>query len=605
MKSVFASLLWTLQSSLSAGSETNFWDTGEMIRVIFPHFSFSGYAVPVESLAIGLVVCLVVYFSVVCTRRLYPRERFKFTVNMLQTMYEPLLFLRNGLEDIAAGNLSDSASGLLKQAVGIADCLMDTGRNILTLDEIGGKLVPGFSVTQVELYTYILSVVDRCRPYAEFRGVRLSAGECTGYAGCEINEPVLTCALQRLLNKIIEMTAPGGFVRVYVSHTVNARELYISSGKEPERGSCEKKFPFIPSMFPVYGYGEFWTIRKMIRLQGGKIVGYRYGKAVTFCVVIPGVYLSDPQTTGTLFPKTAGKNGRKEEEETSVFPGTISISRAAARPSVLLIMSDNGFSGYLSEVLSEYFNISIRADPDSAIETLTRQRPDAIILDEAVNGGCGDKLCRQIKGQQGIMNIPVMLLVRSDDSENYFSHIQSGADRLELWTARPGIFRADLILLINNGKERQTKQKPDPQKEVSAGVPGKVRKNADKQEFVDKVRLFIKATIDGGKAPTVEMLGDHMGMSPTGFRTKMEKYTGISPVKYIYYWRMEKAAQLLLTETASVAEVAYAVGYSDPKYFGKEFKRCYQVPPTEYVQIMKSGGNIPSPFPEGCLCERE
>lgn len=613
MKTFYASLLLTVQSPASGIGETNFWDSGKMTEMIFPHLSFSGYAVPVESFVIGLFACLVVFFAVDCSRRLCYREKFKLAVDMLQTMYGPLLFLRNILEDMAAENASGPASGQLKQAVGIANFIMDNGRDILSLDEINGKIVSELPATQVELSAYILSVVNRCRPYADFRRVRLSVDECAGYTGCEINENILTCVIQRLLNKIIEMTASGNAVRVYMSHTADSWKLYISNGEESASGKREKKFPFIPSMFPVYSYSEFWTIRKMIRSHGGKIIGYRYGKAVTFCIVIPTICFSGNQTTGPARQKTDDKDSSRKEEETSVTREVVPISAAGGNPSVLLIMSDSVFSGYLTEALSKYFNISVLADPDLAVITLVQQRPDAIILDEEVNGISGDELCRQIKRQPEIMNISVMLLVRSDNGENYFSHIQSGADRLELWTARLGIFRADLTMLINKGKERQMGQKPDPQKVVSAGVSEKMKmkKNTDKQEFVDKIKLFIKETLDEGKVPTVGILGDHMGMSPTGFRTKMEKYTGVSPVKYIYLWRMEKAAQLLLAEIESVSGVAYAVGYSDPKYFGKEFKKCYHVSPTKYVQIMKNGGNIPSPFSaetdfsQECLPERE
>ena len=48
--------------------------------------------------------------------------------------------------------------------------------------------------------------------------------------------------------------------------------------------------------------------------------------------------------------------------------------------------------------------------------------------------------------------------------------------------------------------------------------------------------------------------------------------------------KMKRACMMLLARTQTISEVAYAVGFSNPKYFTKCFKEEFGVTPTEYQQ---------------------
>lgn len=58
--------------------------------------------------------------------------------------------------------------------------------------------------------------------------------------------------------------------------------------------------------------------------------------------------------------------------------------------------------------------------------------------------------------------------------------------------------------------------------------------------------------------------------------------TGYSPYEYLRVMRMKKAAEMLLTEDLTIAEVAYSVGINDPFYFSKCFKNQFGVSPSAY-----------------------
>jgi AraC-like DNA-binding protein len=74
-----------------------------------------------------------------------------------------------------------------------------------------------------------------------------------------------------------------------------------------------------------------------------------------------------------------------------------------------------------------------------------------------------------------------------------------------------------------------------------------------------------------------------LGLSRSLFFRKMMSLTGKSPLEFIRTIRMQQAAQLLEKSQLTVAEVAYKVGFNNPKYFARYFKEIYHVLPSAYA----------------------
>jgi AraC-like DNA-binding protein len=73
-----------------------------------------------------------------------------------------------------------------------------------------------------------------------------------------------------------------------------------------------------------------------------------------------------------------------------------------------------------------------------------------------------------------------------------------------------------------------------------------------------------------------------VGVSRSGLHRKVKSMLGTSPMEFLREARIRKAAQLLSQTSKTVSEVAYACGFSDPKYFSKCFKAAIGQTPTEY-----------------------
>lgn len=583
MNDCYLSLLLNFRALLSIDSGANLVNSKQAIGVILPDLSLLGYAVPVESFDIGLFIVLFAYLAVEYNVQLLSHEKLKIAMNMLHTTHTPLILLRNQLEELKTGNLPESFSQQVEEALGYTECIIYCNQNIVTLNKVNKKILPKTSTVNLELSSYITSIVNQCRPYADSRRIQLTVSECSDCVSCRINENIMTAALQHLISKLILGSDLGCCISINITHTTDSWQLQITNCEIADK-RVGKMFPFIPVIFPIYGYSDLWTVRKIIRLHGGKINGYRHGKSFAFQIVIPtDCHCRNQECSVIKHSSTNTKNKAKKSSESDKDDTPNAKTKDTSH--ILLVMADGAFRNYLRKALSRYFQISVLKDPDLLKDTVVRQNPDAIIIDDNVNGTNGDALSFRIKTDKMIGYIPVVLLIRAFDNESYLSHLGSGADRLELRTESICRLRANIRMLVENRMVLRERVKLFLSDAVFPMVPTKEEmetENTD-QIFMDKVNKILEKNLSTDKY-TIDKLSIDIGMSRTAFYSRIREITGNPPENYIYSFKMDRALKLLASQQYTVSEIAGMLGYCDAKYFGKKFKDFYHVCPTDYIK---------------------
>lgn len=583
MNDCYLSLLLNFRALLSIDSGANLVNSKQAIGVILPDLSLLGYAVPVESFGIGLFIVLFAYLAVEYNVQLLSHEKLKIAMNMLHTTYTPLILLRNQLEELKTGNLPESLSQQVEEALRYTEYIIYCNQNIVTLNKVNKKILPKTSTANLELSSYITSIVNQCRPYADSRRIQLTVSECSDCVSCRINENIMTAALQHLISKLILASDLGCCISINITHTIDSWQLQITNCEIADK-RVGKMFPFIPVIFPICGYSDLWTVRKIIRLHGGKINGYRHGKSFAFQIVIPtDCHCRNQECSAIKHSSTNTKNKAKKSSESDKDDTPNAKTKDTSH--ILLVMADGAFRNYLRKALSRYFQISVLKDPDLLKDTVVRQNPDAIIIDDNVNGTNGDALCFRIKTDKMIGYIPVVLLIRAFDNESYLSHLGSGADRLELRTESICRLRANIRMLVENRMVLRERVKLFLSDAVFPMVPTKEEmetENTD-QIFMDKVNKILEKNLSTDKY-TIDKLSIDIGMSRTAFYSRIREITGNPPENYIYSFKMDRALKLLASQQYTVSEIAGMLGYCDAKYFGKKFKDFYHVCPTDYIK---------------------
>ena len=583
MNDCYLSLLLNFRALLSIDSGVNLVNSKQAIGVILPDLSLLGYAVPVESFGIGLFIVLFAYLAVEYNVQLLSHEKLKIAMNMLHTTYTPLILLRNQLEELKTGNLPESLSQQVEEALGYTEYIIYCNQNIVTLNKVNKKILPKTSTANLELSSYITSIVNQCRPYADSRRIQLTVSECSDCVSCRINENIMTAALQHLISKLILGSDLGCCISINITHTTDSWQLQITNCEIADK-RVGKMFPFIPVIFPIYGYSDLWTVRKIIRLHGGKINGYRHGKSFAFQIVIPtDCHCRNQECSAIKHSSTNTKNKAKKSSESDKDDTPNAKTKDTSH--ILLVMADGAFRNYLRKALSRYFQISVLKDPDLLKDTVVRQNPDAIIIDDNVNGTNGDALSFRIKTDKMIGYIPVVLLIRAFDNESYLSHLGSGADRLELRTESICRLRANIRMLVENRMVLRERVKLFLSDAVFPMVPTKEEMETENTEqiFMDKVNKILEKNLSTDKY-TIDKLSIDIGMSRTAFYSRIREITGNPPENYIYSFKMDRALKLLASQQYTVSEIAGMLGYCDAKYFGKKFKDFYHVCPTDYIK---------------------
>lgn len=82
----------------------------------------------------------------------------------------------------------------------------------------------------------------------------------------------------------------------------------------------------------------------------------------------------------------------------------------------------------------------------------------------------------------------------------------------------------------------------------------------------------------------VSAMVERSGLAERSFKRRFSAATGYTPVEYVQALRIEEAKQMLETEDIAIEEVAVTVGYEDPTFFRRLFKRCAGVTPAQYRQ---------------------
>jgi transcriptional regulator GlxA family with amidase domain len=87
--------------------------------------------------------------------------------------------------------------------------------------------------------------------------------------------------------------------------------------------------------------------------------------------------------------------------------------------------------------------------------------------------------------------------------------------------------------------------------------------------------------------PVSKMIA-HSGLAARTFKRRFRAATGYAPVEYVQALRMEEAKQVLETTDEPVDAIAVTVGYDDPTFFRRLFKRKTGVTPSRYRQRFQS-----------------
>lgn len=363
---------------------------------------------------------------------------------------------------------------------------------------------------------------------------------------------------------------------------IQVKDTGIGIPKEKQEQIFERFFQHdIPGSIVNQGSGIGLSITKeFVKLHNGYItVDSEPEKGSCFTVWLPVQIIdaSVPLAISTEPEIPDGLMGNSITQPEDWQPGPLAANGYDGRKKMLLLVEDNeDFRFYLKDNLRQHFTILEAADGKEGWQKALGHHPDLVVSDISMPQMNGIDLCQKIKKDQRTSHIPVILLTALTGEEQQLKGLETGAND---YLTKPFNFEI-LLSRIRNLLSQQAIARKTFEKRIEVR-PADVQTTSPDEQFLHQVMDIIEKNMSNPDF-SVEEMSKGVFMSRVALYKKILALTGKTPIEFIRSVRLKRAAQLLEKSEMTVAEIAYEVGFNNPKYFSKYFKMEFHVLPSQW-----------------------
>lgn len=433
-------------------------------------------------------------------------------------------------------------------------------------------------VSKDNLADFMRKEVESIRPLTKSKHLLLSVicspKDIIGYFDSDKIDKIL----YNLISNAAKYNRDMGYIQVTLESkdsleafiTVKDNGLGISAKKLPQL--FERFYEGEYRKFNTYGNGIGLSLTKdLTELHHGSIsVESKEGEGSTFVVRIPicrEAYNEEEIDDTTLVLNNEPQKGEK---------ALLTNNRNAQ--TVLVVEDNEELLMLLQNLLGHIYNVLIANNGKEALDIFDNNNIDLIVTDVMMPVMNGNELVRNIRQSSKDANCPIIMLTAKHADEDRAEAYEIGADA---YITKP--FNSTVLLTrIKNLLAHQQRADKSLYETLFKGIKGVEINNADEKFLKDCIACVQShiADIDFD----LPAFADTMCVSKSTLYKKLRAMTGLYTSEFIRSIRMNSACELLRKNPkARINDVAYAVGYSDSKYFSTCFKKEFGILPSEYA----------------------
>ena len=243
----------------------------------------------------------------------------------------------------------------------------------------------------------------------------------------------------------------------------------------------------------------------------------------------------------------------------------------------IMVVEDNEeLLTLMRNILVKHHHVITASNGAEALSSLNDKNIDIIISDVMMPEMDGLELCRTLKNNIETSHIPVILLTAKNSTEDRIECYEAGADGYISKPFELKLLEARIANFIAQKRKKQSEFQSNSEISFTA-----LEYPSIDEQFLKKSVEVIQCNLSNSDFD-VNHFAKEMNLSNSSLYRKIKSLTGLSPVEYIRNIRLKHACKLLQDNAISISEVAYAVGFSDPKYFASCFKAEFSITPSEY-----------------------
>lgn len=273
---------------------------------------------------------------------------------------------------------------------------------------------------------------------------------------------------------------------------------------------------------------------------------------------------------------------------------------------ILVVEDNNDLRAFLYNILKDEYNVVLAENGAVGLEKARATIPDFILTDVTMPVMDGLTMIHEIRQDDNISHIPIIILsarasmedMERGNKEGIVSYITKPFSatylkgRIENVIAQRHMAQQEV--LNNVAPESDNAPQESAEGEETASTKTVIN------EFVDKEDEMKTATIQNELDATVKTCVDYidahirdqelkiddicraLGMSRSVLYGKIKTAVGMTPVDFVRHIRILRAEKMISQSEKSFSAIAYEVGFTDPKYFSKVFKKVTGMTPSEY-----------------------
>ena len=528
----------------------------------------------------------------------------RFFTNISHELRTPLTLILGGIDDIRKhvpeGDRSEYSANMVyknaRRMMSLVDQLLDIRRIV------SGKM--RLKVSHLDAVQMLRSVYDDFKDMAAERNMELSLTLPADSLMVWGDAGRLEALVYNLVSNAFKYTADGGRIEVAIFYKEGAGE-YTIMVKDNGIGVPKDKRTAIFEMFVQASDASFRDMsssgvglsfcKEIVQMHDGRIwVESQIGKGSRFYVTLPVGKEHFSEETAEFVEDAAETADAGEQSGLGRYRLTPTFPADALK---VLVVEDNAeLRVYIYNCLINRYDVHDASNGKEALDLIAGGwMPDMIVTDLMMPEMDGIEFINRIRADFNTSHIPVIMITAKHENDTHVKAMKYGADgyiakpfTMELLTARIENLldrRKALISRLSvavSGTAAGSRGAGSRQQKIDISPDEIVITDRD-EELIKKVMKWLEDNVSDSDV-TVDNLASYVGMGRTSMYNKLKGLTGKSPVELIQEFRLEKATYYLKSGQYSVSETSYKVGFSDPGYFSRSFKKHFGLSPADYIK---------------------
>ena len=504
-------------------------------------------------------------------------EKIAFFTNITHEFRTPVTLINGPIKKALKESTEVEVQEQLKLAEKNSNYLLSLVNELMDFRKLDAEKVV-LQLQNQDLIAFMQNLIMPFEVFARERNITLNTYYRLSSPFWIFDEDYLRKAMVNLISNAIKFTPDYGRISIYVAYLkakngkegifIDVRDTGHGIAPEDTERIFERFYQSPKSVkYPVYGQSStgigLFLCKKIVALHNGEI---HAGNNPT-----GGAYFR------VLLPLKKGENIQKSPISSGIEESQQLVPDEKSKQKTILVAEDNpDMRAYILSILQKDYLVLLAQNGAEALEKLVQQEVDLIISDLMMPIMDGNEFSKRVKDNLATSHIPFLMLtaIRSEQQEKLSYKI--GVDE---YLYKP--FDEDILRLrIHNILSTREKFKQRFSSNMTYESLSIAQTSKDSL-FMEKALKLIKGNYQDSEYNLERFVKD-MGYSKTLVNEKLQSITGQSIGVFMKNYRLN-IAKVSLEEGSgmSVSEIAYAVGFNDPKYFTRCFKELFGILPSD------------------------